>query len=123
MCNQASNQEITTGWLPKNLKEFLSEQTDDELLLTFYPKGCGFDRLAEDPEIFVSIEEFKELAADRGYKIIYCAPQRHLARFASVEELDSFMRQQFGTGLNTDEAPLKFPAKMIYAKLTASPSF
>jgi|GEM_PF-2604967 len=110
------------GFLPQDVKEFLAVsaetmQEGDRLILAFYPTQCGFDTIAEGTHAFMEMQEFYSMATELGYKIIYCAPERHFAEFQSHEELEAFMQNTFSTRLDREETPLRVPTKIIFAEL------
>ncbi|MDN3506190.1 MAG: hypothetical protein P0S96_03070 [Simkaniaceae bacterium] len=112
----------TKEFLPQNLEEFLTSSAEklkegDKLILAFYPTQCGFDTIAEETHAFTEMQEFYSMVTELGYKVVYCAPERHFAEFESHEELESFMQTTFSTHLDREETPLRVPTKIIFVEL------
>ncbi len=103
------------GFLCQDIQGLL-ENTEDKILLLFFPKKCGFDYLTN--KNFIELEEFFDLAERYGFEINYCSSQRHLVSFKDREEMAEFVTEVLGAELNEGEHPLYFPSKIIIASLS-----
>lgn len=108
------------GFLPLNVKEFLEKKANelepgDKLLLAFYPTGSGFDYLSGST--FTEMEEFLPYVSELGFKIHFCCPQKHVAEFKDLKELEAFSEEILNIEITREDAPLRFPTKLVIAEL------
>lgn len=89
--------------IPELLKKYLTVlDRGDKLTLVFYPKGCGFDRMAKDPSVFLEVGLIKAFAKKLGYKTNYCDVQGHMASFEDKKAIAEFMERHFITSLDRE---------------------
>jgi len=108
------------GFLPLNVKEFLETKSreleaGERLLLAFYPTGSGFDYLSDGS--FTEMDEFLLYIKELGFKIHFCCPQKHIAEFKELKELETFSRDVLNVEIIREDAPLRFPTKLVIAEL------
>jgi len=112
--------DCTRGFLPRDIKNFIEESASqmnqgEKVIITFYPKNCGWDRVLDQMDGLIDAMEFRQLSEENGFKINFCLPQRHLVYFENLSDLESYAEEQFGQSLKSPH--LKFPARMIIAEL------
>ncbi len=96
-------------------------------LFFFYPKRCGFDRIAfSNKEFFISMGEFKQRAKGLGFRCNYSAFHRQLAKFEDLGTLDHFMQKNFQTNVDIEvfenciKKNISFPTKYAVVLLEKS---
>lgn len=110
------------GFLIVDRETFFSEaeiklSKGERMLICFYPKGSGFEYLVEDDGSFIEIKEFFSQIRERGFKVNFCMPYRHMASFENIEELKEFISKTFHTTLKEGKTPLFFPTKIVILEM------